>query len=151
MYLWYHLKKKKKEFFCQSIVSQRFTVRHIFQSIHSLFSVNFPLHGKHLSSESLTIWKVSKKFVCSDNVFLLLFRALFWGDSNLVVTCNMFKDFPLGTLRIFQILKKIYWFYFFLCDAGIYVKLIHIQLVYHIFHQAHVPTVHCYFFTLSVK
>lgn len=53
---------------------------------------------------------MSKKFVCSDNVFLLLFRALFWGDSNLVVTCNMFKDFPLGTLHIFQILKKIYWF-----------------------------------------
>ena len=56
---------------------------------------------------------MSKKFVCSEKVFLLLFRALFWGDSNLVVTCNMSKDFHLGTLHIFQILKKIYWFYFF--------------------------------------
>ena len=82
-----------------------------FRASYSSLSVNSPYYSKHSLSENLGIWRGSKTFMCSDNVFftLLLKRHLQKKKylvfsclrvSNLMVTSNKFIEFLQGTSNL---------------------------------------------------
>ena len=117
----------------QILLSVHRSLEIIFRALYGSHSVNYPSHSKLSSSESFL--RVSKKFFCSDNVFLMLFSkrllwkklycSLFLGVINLVITAINLRAFPL-----FPDLLD-----FCLRNACIYFELLYPQQ--YIFHQAH--------------
>lgn len=95
----------------QILLSVHRSLEIIFRALYSSHSVNYPSHSKLSSSESFL--RVSKKFFCSDNVFLMLFSkrllwkklycSLFLGVINLVIIAINLRAFPLEISCFFHI------------------------------------------------
>ena len=100
------LSSQKDKFFCQSIVPWR------------SFSEHYTVHTQLITLRTASFrrqsfLRVSKKFFCSNNVFLMLFSkrllwkklycSLFLGVINLVITAINLRAFPLEISCFFQI------------------------------------------------
>lgn len=123
-----------------------------FRASNGSLSVNSISHSKLPLSDSLGIWRVSKKFVCSDNVFLMFFsRSCIFRES--VILCLLATSLPTfpGNLALFPNLEKYYWIFLLLCNAGIYFELLHSLQFYHIFHQVPILIIHIALFYVVIQ